>query len=290
MSTNAVYKGFDHSALEREYSARGTVPVTVFEAAVARYAELSALSRKELDCRLDVSYGPTGEQVLDIFPAGAGAPLLVFIHGGYWRAMSHKESSFMAQSLTAAGAAVAAVNYALAPAVSLDEIVRQCRAALAWCYSNAHKFGVDPERLYLCGNSAGGHLVGMLIADGWHDAFSVPENCVKGACALSGLYDLEPIQMAEPNTWLHLDDAAVHRNSPLRHIPKTTGCPLIVSYGGNETSEFKRQTLDFRQAWRQAGFDCEHVAMEHANHFDIVLDLCDPNGRLTRPLLELMNP
>ena len=94
MSTNVVYKGFDHSALEREYSARGTVPVTVFEAAVARYAELSALSRKELDCRLDVSYGPTGEQVLDIFPAGAGAPLLVFIHGGYWISGDRDEGRF----------------------------------------------------------------------------------------------------------------------------------------------------------------------------------------------------
>ena len=281
----SVYRDFDQETLDREYRIRDSVPLEEFEDAIARYGEVSARMRKIPGARLEQSFGPSPDEIIDIFPAGDGVPMLVFIHGGYWRMLSHKVSSFMAETFTAAGVAVAAVNYGLAPATTLDEIVRQCRRAIAWLHANAGDFGVDPKRIHVSGSSAGGHLVGMLLAGGWHDEFAVPEDVIVGACALSGLHDLEPIRLSEPNEWLDLDDAAVARNSPIRHLP-ARGCPLIVSYGGSETSEFKRQTDAYAAAWRAQGFPCRHIEMSACNHFDIALELCDPASELTRAVFE----
>jgi len=176
------------------------------------------------------------------------------------------------------------LNYALAPGVTIDEIVRQCRAAIAWLHGNAREFGGDPDRIHISGSSAGGHLTGMLLAGGWHDEFGVPDDVIKGACALSGIHEMEPIRLSEINEWARLDEAAAARNSPIRHLP-ARGCPLIVSYGGSETAEFKRQTDEYAAAWRAKGLACEYVERAAFNHFDIVFDLNDPNGALARAAL-----
>ena len=126
-----------------------------------------------------------------------------------------------------------------------------------------------------------------MISGGWHRELGVPEDIVKGACAISGIFDLEPIRLSEVNEWAGLDAAAARRNSPIHHLPEA-GCPLVVSYGGNETSEFKRQTDDYAAAWRARGFSAEHVDMAEANHFDIVFDYQNPEGRLTRAVRGLM--
>ncbi len=281
----SVYRDFDQETLNREYRIRESIPLDEFEAVIARYGEVSAQMRDSLDARLDLRFGPSPEEVMDIFPTGDGAPVLVYIHGGYWRMLSQKESSFMAETFTNAGVAVAAVNYGLAPATTLDEIVRQCRAAIAWLHANAAGFGGDPGRIHIAGHSAGGHLVGMLLAGGWHGEFGVPEDVISSACALSGLHELEPIRLSEINEWLDLDDAAVARNSPIRHLP-AHGCPLIVSYGGSETSEFKRQTDEYAAAWRANGFPCRNVEMDACNHFDLPLAWCDADSALTRAVFD----
>ena len=283
----AVYRDFDQETLDREYRARGTVPEAVFEAAIARYASDSARARANLECLADTRYGESADEVVDIFPAGPGAPILFFIHGGYWRMLSQKESAFMAECFVGLGAAVVTVNYSLAPAASLDDIVAQCRRALAWTWRNAASFGGDPERIVVTGSSAGGHLTGAMISGGWHADFGVPADIAKGACAISGIFDLEPIRLCEVNEWARLDAAAARRNSPIHHIPER-GCPLVVTYGGNETAEFKRQTDDYAAAWRAAGFAADYVDMPDANHFDIVFDYQNPDGPLTRAVRELM--
>ncbi len=281
----SVYRDFDQETLDREYRIRDSVPLDEFEDAIERYGTVSAEMRDSQEVLIDQPYGPSPDEIMDIFPAGDAAPVFVFIHGGYWRMLSHKESSFMAETFTSAGVAVAAVNYGLAPATPLDEIVRQCRAAIAWLHGNAAGFGGDAQRIHVAGSSAGGHLVGMVLAGGWHDAFGVPDDVIKSACALSGIHDLEPIRLAETNAWLDLDDAAVARNSPIRHLP-ARGCPLVVSYGGSETAEFKRQSDDYAAAWRAKGFPCRHVAMDACNHFDLALELCDRESELTRAVFE----
>lgn len=286
-----IYRGMDQVALDREYHAAGTVPS--LQPFLERYADMSAQMRATLPCHLDVAYGPTEAETMDVFPvgpdlpAGRNAPVFVFVHGGYWRRLSKADSSFMADVFTQAGVTIAAVNYALAPEASLDEIVRQCRTAVAWLHVNGREFGIDPDRIYIGGSSAGGHLVGMLLAQGWHELFGVPVDVVKGAMSASGLYDLAPVRLCEPNDWLNLDSESVARNSPLLHLPNR-GCPLIVTWGGSETSEFKRQSNDYAAAWAARGFPCTAYEISDRNHFDIILDLADPASRLAEDTLAMI--
>ena len=280
-----IYRDFDQETLNREYSARDTVPD--IEPYISEYGRLSAEARETLDCRLDVAYGQHPDEVVDVFPSSGGAPILVYIHGGYWRMLSYKESSFMAPCFAAAGAATVAVNYSLAPAAPLDRIVGQCRAAVVWTWRNAREFGGDPDRIFVCGSSAGGHLVGMMVAGGWRSGAGLPEDAIKGAVPLNGLHDLEPVRLSNVNDWAGLDEDAARRNSPIHHLPDN-GCPLIVSWGGSETSEFKRQSRLYAEAWKARGWQVDAFEHEKRNHFDIVFDLCDSGSLLGRKVFEMM--
>jgi arylformamidase len=235
-----IYRNFDQAALDREYSPSSRVGNIM--SYIRRYAELSAAAQSQLYVRRGLAYGPSRGETLDFFPATrVGAPLHVFIHGGYWQDLGKDESSFAAPAFVAAGAAFVALDYALAPDVSMDEIVRQNRAAIAWLYRHALRLGFDASRIHVSGHSAGGHLVGMLLATDWAREFGVPADVVRGATAISGIFDLEPIRLTYVNAPLGMDAAAAARNSPL-HRPPLSRCPLILCYGENETDEFKRQT------------------------------------------------
>ncbi|NKB19953.1 MAG: alpha/beta hydrolase fold domain-containing protein [Alphaproteobacteria bacterium] len=280
-----IYRDMDQEAVDRGYNARATVDdVGVY---LAEYATRSAAARETLECREDVSYGEHADEVIDIFPAKPNAPIFIYIHGGYWRALSQKESASMAPGFVANGVSLVTVNYSLAPGASLDLIVEQCRRALAWVWNNAASFGGDKNRIFVGGSSAGGHLTGMLVSDSWHREFGVPENVVKGAVPLSGLYELEPIRLSHINEWMKLDLESVERNSPQRHLPEA-GCPLVVSYGETETSEFKRQSADYADAWRARGSSCELFETAGHNHFDIIFDLDNPATPLGRAVFDLI--
>lgn len=281
-----ICRGYGQAELDEQYDARGTVPD--IHPILRQYADGSAAARAALPCVLDVAYGAHADETLDIFPAPApGAPVFVFVHGGYWRLLSKDDSSFMAPAFTRAGATVVAVNYSLAPAVTLDHIVDQNRRALAWVHRHIDKHRGDPRRIHVCGSSAGGHLVGMLLAGGWHAEYGVPESVVGSAASLSGLFDLEPIVHTHVNGWMHLSPEDALRNSPVAHLPRTA-CPLIVSYGENETAEFKRQSDGYLRAWRARGFAGTHVPMPGTNHFDIVLQLNDAASPLTQAVFRQM--
>jgi arylformamidase len=281
-----LYRNFEQAELDVQYNARGTV--ADIAPILREYAEQSARARATLPCVLDVSFGDHADETLDIFPAATpGAPVFFFIHGGYWRLLSKNDSSFMAPAMTAAGATVVSINYSLAPAVTLDRIVEQTRRALAWVYRHISQHHGDPRRIHVCGSSAGGHLVGMLLADGWHADYGVPEDVVQSAAPLSGLFELEPIVHTHINEWMHLSSADALRNSPMAHLPRI-GCPLLVSYGESETAEFKRQSDDYLQAWRSRGFSGDYIAMPGTNHFDIILQLNHPASPLTQAVFRQM--
>ncbi len=282
----SVYGDFDQETLDNEYLISKTVPS--IDPFLADYAKLSEVARDMPGCREDVQYGDRPDEVIDIFPAGDGAPVFVFIHGGYWRMLSQKESSFMAPTMVQAGIAVVSVNYTLVSVgASITDIVRQCRAAIAWTWKNAADFGGDPDRIFVCGSSAGGHLTGMMVAAGWHDDFGVPQDVVKGAVPLSGLHDLEPVRLSCINEWAKLDAAEAAENSPVRHLPEQ-GCPLIVSYGASETAEFKRQSALLADAWKAKGWQAEIFEHPDRNHFDIVFDLCDRDSLLGKKVFAMI--
>jgi arylformamidase len=284
--TRAVFRHYDQQALDREYNNRAKVPD--FADWLARYERESAATRAALGGRLDIPYGSHPGERLDIFPAAGAhpAPIQIFIHGGYWHLLDKADFSFVARAFQPAGAAVVVINYGLIPAVDMDELVRQCRAAVAWTYRQAAGFGGDAKRIFLSGHSAGGHLVAMLLATDWR-AFGAPADVIKGCTGISGLYDLEPIRLSYLNDVLKLSPEDAWGNSPV-HLTPARGGSLLLAVGGDEGPEYHRQTDDLAAAWRRRGLAARILDQPGLNHFSIISQLEDPKSELSRAILGQM--
>jgi arylformamidase len=275
----AVYREFDQAALDAQYNCRGMVPD--FDDQIAYWISQSELAQQKLNPDLEIAYGPDDSDRLDIYPAAdPDAPIMVFIHGGYWRAQDKREHAFPALGFVPAGITLISINYALAPAVRLTDIVRQCRAALVWVHRNASSFGGDRSRIHVCGHSAGGHLTAMMLATDWTDqASGLPADMVKGGCPISGLYDLEPIRLSYLNADLHLDQPEAAAISPVLAEPRGANW-MIVTAGGLESAEFHRQQSGLVDKWRASGLAIEIVESPGMHHFNVVLQLGDPGSPL----------
>ena len=270
--------------IDRECNPR--LDILDLDALLAGWASRSADTRARLPCRLGMRFGPTLAEYVDVFPAPEGrapAPVHVFIHGGYWRAFSASDFSFVAESAFAEGHAAVIVNYALCPAVSITEIVRQARAAVAWTWANAPSFGGDPDRIVVSGHSAGGHLAARIAVTAWSRDYGIPDDVVKGVLAISGVYDLAPIRRCWLQPLLQITGMEVLEQSPMRRPPVPGRPPFLVAVGGLETSEFRRQSHDFAALLKGAG--CRE--MEGWNHFDILDQLADPAGVLWHDVVRL---
>ena len=275
----------DRVARDRAYSPSSCVAdVGTY---LQQYAERSAQARGLLPWR-ELSYGPGRAEVLHFFPAiRPGAPLHVFVHGGYWQELSEAESSFAAPDLVSRGSAFAALGYGLAPRHQLDEIVAMVRKGVLWLYRHAPELGVDPGRVFLSGSSAGAHLVAMCLLEGWLPTPLRPHDIVRGATLLSGIYELEPLRHTYVGEamGLGIDDAA--RNSPVRHL--RPGLPaLIVARGSTETEAFADQHSDLVSALVQLGAQVVDLVVPARNHFDLPLSLGDPADVLGRAVLAQM--
>lgn len=281
-----MYREYDQAGLDAQYNLRLKFPH--FQDYFELWDREGRRVRESLRCHLDIPYGESQGERLDFFPAShPGAPVLVFIHGGYWQFLDKSDCSALAEPLVAAGSAVAVVNYALAPSVTVDEIVRQIYESLAWCHHNAKDFGGDPERLYVAGHSAGGHLAAMALTHDWSKVPGVPDDLVKGACAISGVFDLEPIRLTYLNEVLKLDEVSARGNSPLHRIADN-GPPLVVAVGTAETEEFLRHSTDFAAAWEKRGNPCTHLELAGLTHFSVLDELASPEGALTGAILAQM--
>jgi arylformamidase len=221
---------------------------------------------------------------------GSGKPpILVFFHGGYWRALDKADFSFTALPYVHAGITYIPINYGLTPGVTLDDIVRQTRAAVAWLYRNPQAHGGDIDRLYVSGHSAGGHLAPMVMTHDWA-AEGLPTDLVKGAVAISGLYDLEPIRLCYLDEGMNLDAATVQRNSPIRLVPPASKRqpPLVLCVGGAENPEFLRQQADYAVAWAKTQAPATAVDASGANHFSVMDLMADPGSALFRACRDLV--
>jgi arylformamidase len=281
----SLYRDFaTQEEIDAEYNVLGNVADP--EAAIQGWVERSNAAIARLDCRLDVAYGPTLAECCDVFLAGPGAPLHVFIHGGYWRRFSARDHDFVAPALVGAGLTTAVVNYALCPIVSIDEIVRQVRASIAWAFRHGGEFGADTSRLTISGHSVGGHLVAMALATDWRGGYGLPPDFIKGAVAISGVYDLGfvPYSYIQPKVQATWDQ--VLRLSPIQHLPPA-GPPLLVAVGGNETAEFRRQSRDFLAAWRAAGLPGSYLEPAAKHHLTVLEELEKPESELCRELVRI---
>lgn len=285
---DGIYRGYSAEALEQQYNPRLSVPD--HEAITASTAERSAAYRETAaNAVYDVAYGPHRHETADIFrPADpGGAPLHVFVHGGYWRARFKEEFSYIAGPLVDAGAAVAVLNYALCPEVTIEEIVRQVRAACAFLWRTSDIHGADRDRMHISGHSAGGHLAAMLMATDW-PAFAdgLPRDLIKSGVLLSGLYELEPILGTSVQADVRLTGDDAQRLSPI-HLKPATEAPMVIAAGGDESDEFRRQSAILAEAWK-AHAPVEHIELPGLNHFTILSETATPDSKLTQVRLGLM--
>ena len=283
-----LYRDFaTQEDLDAQYDLRTLFPeaASLYEAFCERE---SGKAREDLIHHLDVPFGPTLAEHVDLYPAGESAPVLVYVHGGFWALRTAREFGFVARGPASRGVATVVTNYALCPTVTIDEIVRQTRAAVAWAYRNARSFGGDPERIHVAGHSAGGHLVAMLLATDWPGDYGLPADVIKGATAISGLFDLAPFPYTflQPKVQFTWDQ--VRRNSPILHLPATTPPPLLVAYGEDETAEFKRQSEDFLAVWKEKVLSGERLILFSKNHYDVIDGFLDAGSPLLSGILGQM--
>ena len=274
------------------YNNRALVPD--FADHFARWQSTSLAARHLWPCKLEVPYGDGVNETLDIFPAlQPNAPVVVFIHGGYWRSLDKSEHAFVAPALLAMGACVVLVNYALCPtthgqAVTVPDIALQMTRALAWTYQHIAAHGGDPARITVVGHSAGGHLAAMLLGTDWKKVNpQLPAHLVRKALSISGLFDLEPIRKTPfLQASLHLTPKQVRQVSPaLWASPRQRILYSVV--GGDESAEFLRQNRLIHQCWGPRAVPvCE--ALEGLNHFSVLGELARTGSRLNVLMRELL--
>ena len=267
---------------EAEYNLRARHPD--FETYFERWQSDSAHARNSLPCSLDQQYGDGPNMSLDIFPQpGASHPIVLFIHGGYWRAMDKDSFAYPAIGLNDAGVVYVSVNYALAPSVTLDEIVQQCRQAVVWVHQNAEKYGGDPDRIHISGHSAGGHLTAMMLSTDWAK-WGAAEIKLAGGIAISGIFELVPLLETGINDGVQLDQTAALRNSPSAFVP-SNGPPMIAAVGANETDEFLRQSREYAEAWNAQIGNGQYLPLKGFHHFDVVCELGRTGSELNDAVL-----
>lgn len=285
-----VYRDMDQRALDFQYDNRAHV------ADPQRYLDWYAIQSDSARARVrhvrNIAYGPLPDERLDIFSPpdtqiGAARPVIVFVHGGAWQHLDLARSSFAAEAVTSRGAVYVALGFTRMPqAGSLDEMVAQVRTALAWLRTNISTYGGNPERMYLIGHSSGAHLSAMALCTDWRQCFGLPNDIIRAAGLISGIYDLEPVRLSFRNDVLRLERADEIRNSPCRVLP-ANGVPLLIAYGELETNEFKRQARDFAAAWQRRFANCRLLELKGLNHYETIETFIDQQSTLSEAIFEL---
>jgi arylformamidase len=276
----------DTAYWESQYNNRAAVPD--HPQYFARWAAESERVRRSVRCYLDVPYGTHAMEKLDLFQAqGASRALLMFIHGGYWRALDKKDHSFVAAELVKHGVTVAVPNYALCPSVTIEDIVRQMLQAAAWLWRNGGNFGAPYHRVHVAGHSAGGHLTAMMLAALWPTfARDLPSKVVSGGLAISGVYDLRDIvNVPSVNDDVRMTAAEAWKWSPMS-LPPSTDAPLYLAAGGRELPPFVDQNRAFGQHWKKVL--AQDIPCPDDNHFSILEKLGDPSSALFRGAMKML--
>ncbi|MGH7826178.1 MAG: alpha/beta hydrolase [Candidatus Binatia bacterium] len=281
-----MYKGFREDELEYQYNPRVSVPE--YPQLAKQRAVESRKVRQTFKSFLNVPYGDTPRQALDIFPPErSGGPVLLFIHGGYWRSGSKEDNCGFVPTFVNRGATVVVIEYDLCPQVTVTDIVRQARASIAWTYRNIIRYGGNPSRLYVSGHSAGGHLTAMALAHDWEKE-GLPWDLIKGAVPTSGVYDLDMVMHVSPNEQIRMTPEIAKENSPFFHPPRPI-CPVIVAVGGAEPNGWQQMSEDYFKLCKEQGLNCEYLAISGANHYTLSDHLADPKSPLAQAMLKQMD-
>ena len=270
--------------VERGYNNRAAVPEHPQH--FATYAAWSKAAREKYAPRTDLRYGPAAGERLDLFlPAGTPRGTYLFIHGGYWRALTKEDYSYVAGPLVERGIACAVMEYDLSPLVTIGTIVDECRRAVQWLAREGPKHGAAGP-LVVGGSSAGGHLAAMLFATDW-TAWGFERSPLAGGVSLSGVHDLRPLVHFSFNRDFGLDEAEAWRQSPLAYR-SLTNAPFVIACGTAETSEFVRQAQILWDAWPEVRQPAGGPLMiPGGDHFTVQLDYADPGSAVMQATLAL---
>lgn len=270
--------------MEANFSPRKAVPE--IEKHLEDFAARAAETRRFYDMRRNISYGDHPRELYDVFPGIIGGPMHIFIHGGYWRALSKDDHSFVAPPFNAAGATVVMMNYPLCPEVTLSSLVSSVMQGIAHAIRHAADYGASPDRVHVSGHSAGGHLTAMAAAHDW-TAHGLAADAIKSAAPLSGIFDPRATRRIPLNQEIGLDDAEAAANNvlaeaftPLPHVK------LLVAAGGAEPGGWIEQS---RQYARMFGVETPVMLPEGANHFTLLDHVADSKSPLCRAMLALMD-
>jgi arylformamidase len=266
-----VFLDYDQAELDRQYDQATLVPdLSPYH---ARGKAMTDEAKKRFQVTQHIAYGDHDDEWLETYcPSGArGAPVVIYFHGGAWRAQQAASLGAAALAYVPYGAIFVAVAFSQAPDANLDIMVGQCRAATAFVYRECAKWGGDPNRIHLLGHSSGAHLTSNVAVTDWQTAFGLPGDLVKGIAVSSGPYDLEPVILSKRNTYLHLDRGGVERNTAAKHL-RSDLPPAIIAWGGKELAEFQRQAAAFADAWEAATGSVTRLFSPGNNHFDQCYD------------------
>ncbi|MBK1866633.1 alpha/beta hydrolase [Aestuariivirga sp. YIM B02566] len=243
------------------------------EAIYRSFADRSAETRAALLCRNDVAYGTHPRQRFDLFPGTPHGPVLIFIHGGYWRSQAKESFSFVARPFVEQGCSVAIIGYPLLPDISFSALCESVRTGTAAALAAIEEMGLYPRFWALCGHSAGGHLAALLAATDWS-----PHGPPRGCLAISGIFDLEPLLTTSLGGMLGLDSAAAAAFSPLR-IDHCRG-RLLAVVGSAETEAFQAQSRAYAAHWSAQGGEARLIQLKHRHHYDILCDFMQSRSEL----------
>ena len=248
---------------------------------LARHLALSARTRERVGAPLRAAYGPGEWEHLDIFrTTRANAPVLVFIHGGAWKANSSERYGYLAEPYVRAGAHLVLVDFDGVEATggSLLTVIDQVRRAVAWVYTNAGSFGGDNTRIHIAGHSSGAHLTGCALVTDW-SRYGMPAGILAGATVCSGMYELAPVALSARSSYVTFDAETIAQLSSQRHIERID-MPVIVAYGTEESPEFQRQGREYAAALAAAGKDVHAIVGTGYNHFEMPETYANPYGLL----------
>lgn len=280
-----TYKGFHPGELEYQYNPRESVPEYP-ELAKVRATQAKKV-RETAKSWLNIAYGTSPREMLDIYAADKpGGPVLVYIHGGYWRSGSKEDNCNFVPTFTQRGATVVLLEYDLCPQVTVTDIVRQTRASIAWVGKNIMRYSGDPARIYVSGHSAGGHLTAMALAHDWQ-AEGLPQDCIKGAVATSGVFDLDMVMKISVQEQVRMTPEVAKLNSPFTNPPKVK-CPLVIAVGGAEPKGWQQMSEDFFNYCKQQGVDVDYLVIPGANHYTMSEKLLDESNPLTQAMIKQM--
>ncbi|HJQ17428.1 MAG TPA: alpha/beta hydrolase fold domain-containing protein [Allosphingosinicella sp.] len=284
-SSKKVYLGYTFDELELAGDPRALS--SNWEEVFAEMQKLGSAARAA-DPPTTHSYAEGERGLIDVHATNlpAGAPALIFFHGGGWQLGSKEDMAFMAPVLNGAGIAYLSPNYPLAPNAPMAKITSACRDAVIWVYRNADKLGIDRNRIFVGGASAGAHLSAHLLTLDW-SAYGLPKMPFKGGILLSTVYDLTPIKLQKSRAYVGLTDADVEAFSPVRHVSQMSS-PLLVAWAENDPPLIGQLSDQLVEKVKAAGIPVERYVEAGKNHFDFAFTLADPSSDLSRKIVEMV--